>query len=148
VFAALAGAARYLAPAVSNAQNAVARAPESQRPVNFVVFLADDQGEGDLGAYGHRALKTPNIDRLAAEGMRLDRAFLTISSCSPSRASILTGRYPHSTGAEDLHQPLPAGQSTFAYYLRQAGYYNMAVGKWHLGDAEKRHWDRKRSEKL
>jgi hypothetical protein len=57
VFAALAGAARYLAPAVSNAQNAVARAPESQRPVNFVVFLADDQGEGDLGAYGHRVLK-------------------------------------------------------------------------------------------
>jgi arylsulfatase A-like enzyme len=115
--------------------------PQSQRPVNFVVFLADDHGEGDLGAYGHAVLKTPNIDRLAAEGMRFDRAFLTISSCSPSRASILTGRYPHATGAEDLHQPLPAGQATFARYLRQAGYHNMSVGKWHLGEAEKHNWD-------
>jgi hypothetical protein len=56
---------------------------------------------------------------LVADGMRLDRAFLTISSCSPSRSSILTGRYPHSTGAEDLHQPLAAGQKTIAPYLRK-----------------------------
>lgn len=123
------------------AQAAAPAPPQSQRPINFVVFLADDQGEGDLGAYGHPVLKTPNIDRLAAEGMRFDRAFLTISSCSPSRASILTGRYPHATGAEDLHQPLPAGQATLARHLRQAGYYNISVGKWHLGDAEKKNWD-------
>jgi arylsulfatase A-like enzyme len=116
-------------------------ATQSQPPVNFLVFLADDHGEGDLGCYGHPVLRTPNIDRLAAEGMRFDRAFLTISSCSPSRSSILTGRYPHATGAEDLHQPLPAEQRTIAYYLRQAGYHNMAAGKWHLGDAEKRNWD-------
>ena len=126
--------------------SAAAAAPEPaaqpQHPVNFVVFLADDQGEGDLGCYGHAVLKTPNMDRLAAEGMRFDWAFLTISSCSPSRSSILTGRYPHSTGAEDLHQPLPAGQKTIAYYLRQAGYHSMSVGKWHLGQAEKRNWDR------
>src|SRR5687768_4966787 len=76
-------------------------------PPNFVVFIADDLGYGDLGCYGHPVLKTPTIDRLAREGMRFDRAFLTISSCSPSRASILTGRYPHNTGAPDLHQPLP-----------------------------------------
>ena len=124
---------------------AQAAAPQAalppQRPVNFAVFLGDDHGEGDLGCYRHPVLRTPNIDRLAAEGMRFEQAFLTISSCSPSRASILTGRYPHSTGAEDLHQSLPAGQKTIAYHLRQAGYYNIAVGKWHLGEAEKQNWD-------
>ncbi|MHC4404212.1 MAG: sulfatase family protein [Planctomycetota bacterium] len=114
---------------------------DGPRP-NFVVFIADDQGEGDLGCYGHPALKTPNVDRLAAEGMRFDRAFLTISSCSPTRASFLTGRYPHNTGAEDLHDPLPADQKTLAWYLGRAGYHTMSVGKWHLGDAEKGNWGR------
>ena len=68
------------------------------QPTNILIFIADDQGEGDLSIYGHPALRTPNIDRLGREGMRFDNAFLTISSCSPSRSSILTGRYPHSTG--------------------------------------------------
>ena len=116
-------------------------AAEAGGGANFLIFLADDQGEGDLSCYGHPVLRTPNIDRLAAEGMRFDRAFLTISSCSPSRCSILTGRYPHSTGAEDLHQPLPADQRTLARYLGRAGYHRMSVGKWHLGQQEQRHWD-------
>ena len=111
------------------------------QPTNILIFIADDQGEGDLSIYAHPTLRTPNIDRLGREGMRFDNAFLTISSCSPSRSSILTGRYPHSTGAEDLHMPLPADQQTIAWRLRNANYYNMAVGKWHLGDAEKKHWD-------
>ena len=111
------------------------------QPTNILIFIADDQGEGDLSIYGHRSLRTPNIDRLGHEGLRFDNAFLTISSCSPSRSSILTGRYPHSTGAEDLHMPLPADQQTIARRLRAEDYYNMAVGKWHLGDAEKKHWD-------
>lgn len=119
-----------------------APAAETGTAANFLIFLADDQGEGDLSCYGHPVLQTPHVDRLAAEGMRFDRAFLTISSCSPSRSSILTGRYPHNTGAEDLHQPLPAEQKTLARYLRGAGYHCMSVGKWHLGDAEQRHWDR------
>jgi arylsulfatase A-like enzyme len=119
----------------------VAIAGEVVSPPNFVVFIADDQGEGDLSCYGHPVLKTPNIDRLAAEGIRFDRAYLTISSCSPTRASFLTGRYPHNTGAEDLHQPLPADQRTIAWYLRRAGYHAMSVGKWHLGDAEQKNWD-------
>ncbi len=111
------------------------------QPTNILIFIADDQGEGDLSIYGHPALRTPNIDRLGREGMRFDNAFLTISSCSPSRSSILTGRYPHSTGAEDLHMPLPADQRTIARRLSDENYYNMAVGKWHLGDAEKAHWE-------
>src|SRR5262245_51250747 len=96
----------------------VSRPGGADRPVNFVVFIADDLGDGDLGCYGHPVLRTPQIDRLAREGVRFDRAFLTISSCSPSRASILTGRYPHNTGAEDLHQPLPRDQWSLARYLR------------------------------
>ena len=111
------------------------------QPTNIVIFIADDQGEGDLSIYGHPTLRTPNVDRLAREGMRFDNAFLTISSCSPSRSSILTGRYPHSTGAEDLHMPLPADQHTIARRLKDERYYNMSVGKWHLGDAEQKHWD-------
>jgi len=116
------------------------RTAAAERPPNFVVFIADDQGEGDLSCYGHPVLKTANIDRLAAEGMRFDKAFLTISSCSPTRASFLTGRYPHNTGAEDLHDPLPAEQKTLSWHLGRAGYHTMSVGKWHLGDAEKRNW--------
>lgn len=108
---------------------------------NIVVFIADDHGEDDLGCYGNHRIRTPHIDQLAAEGMRFTRAYLTISSCSPSRSSILTGRYPHNTGAEDLHQALPADQFTLARYLGGAGYYCASVGKWHLGAAEKRNWN-------
>ncbi len=107
---------------------------------NFLIFIADDLGEGDLSIYGHPVLQTPNIDRIGREGMVFDRAFLTTSSCSPSRSSILTGRYPHSTGAEDLHMPLPAKQTTFARGLKGEGYHNVTVGKWHLGQNERAHW--------
>jgi N-sulfoglucosamine sulfohydrolase len=65
----------------------------TDRP-NIVIFILDDVGQADVGAFGNAVVRTPNIDRLAAEGMRFDNAFLTTSSCSPSRASILTGLYP------------------------------------------------------
>ena len=94
----------YLFAAGSQAESP--RAKNTDR-TNYLIFIADDHGMGDLGCYGNPAIRTPNIDQLATEGMRFDRAFLTISSCSPSRCSILTGRYPHNTGAEDLHMPLP-----------------------------------------
>src|SRR5690606_10723594 len=77
---------------------------------NLVLIIADDMAWDDCGAYGHPFIRTPNIDRLAREGVAFDRAYLTISSCSPSRCSILTGRYPHETNAEELHWPLPADQ--------------------------------------
>lgn len=102
---------------------------------NFVIFVADDMACEDCGAYGHPTIRTPNMDRLAAEGMRFDRAYLTCSSCSPSRCSMLTGRYPHATGAGELHLPLPADQVLFSTPLRELGYYTAAVGKWHLGNA-------------
>ncbi len=116
------------------------RAADEKRP-NFLIFVADDMGCEECGAYGHKAIRTPNIDRLAREGLRFDRAFLTCSSCSPSRASIMTGRYPHSTGAEQLHWPLPADQVVFAELLRKAGYWTGSFGKWHLGKDAKEKFD-------
>lgn len=108
---------------------------------NVVLIIADDMAWDDCGAYGNRKIRTPHIDRLAREGMRFDRAFVTASSCSPSRSSILTGRYPHNTGAEELHWPLPPGQVTFVEKLKASGYWTAAAGKWHLGDAVKDRFD-------
>ena len=95
------------------------QAAQSDRP-NFVLLIADDMGWEDCGPYGNRAVRTPNIDRLAKQGMRFDSAILTCSSCSPSRASIMTGRYPHNTDAEQLHWPLPRAQVTFVEKLKAA----------------------------
>ncbi len=113
---------------------------------NIVIILADDMGCDDCGAFGHKTIRTPHLDRLAREGMRFDRAFLTCSSCSPSRSSIITGRYPHATGAEQLHMPLPKEQVTFVALLRQSGYWTAAAGKWHLGNAVKDRFDLVREE--
>jgi arylsulfatase A-like enzyme len=111
-----------------------------RRP-NVVLMIADDMAWDDCGAFGNPRVRTPNIDRLAREGMRFERAFVTASSCSPSRSSLITGRYPHNTGAEELHWPLPPGQVTFVEQLRAAGYWTAAAGKWHLGDDAKRRFD-------
>jgi arylsulfatase A-like enzyme len=97
-----------LTACVAMSQPARAEKPAPERP-NIVVFIADDMSWNDLGAYGHPSIRTPNLDRLAREGMRFDEAWLTASSCSPSRASMLTGRYPHNTGAGQLHQRWPEG---------------------------------------
>ena len=105
--------------------------PEPERP-NIVVFIADDMSWADSGPYGNRSIHTPNLDRLAREGMRFDEAWLTISSCSPSRASILTGRYPHSSGAGHLMKALPEDALLLTTPLRQAGYWAAAYGKFHL----------------
>ena len=101
---------------------------------NFVLIIADDMNWDDCGAYGHPAIRTPNIDRLANEGLLFQHAYLTTNSCSPSRASIITGSYPHNTGAEQLHWPIPAGKETFVEKLKSSGYYTAAAGKWHMGD--------------
>src|ERR1035437_59480 len=104
------------------------------QPPNLILMIADDLGAEDSGPYGCKSVRTPNLDRLAREGMKFARAFNTCSSCSPSRCSIITGRYPHNTGAEMLHMPLPKEQTTFVEKLRAAGYWTAASGKWHLGN--------------
>ena len=108
---------------------------------NIVLIIADDMAWDDCGAYGHPTIHTPNINRLAREGMRFDAAFLTCSSCSPSRASMITGRYPHATGAQQLHWPVPKEQVTFVEKLKAAGYWTAQAGKWHFGNDVKDRFD-------
>ncbi len=110
-----------------------AHAAESEKPTNVLLFIADDISYTDLGCYGSPTARTPNIDRLAAAGRRFDNAYLTASSCSPSRSSIITGRYPHNNGrASELHQPIAAHLPWFPRLLRDAGYYTALVGKNHM----------------
>ena len=108
---------------------------------NIVFMIADDLAWDDLGCSGNPKVRTPYLDRLAKGGMQFTNAFLTISSCSPSRASIITGTYPHQTDAEQLHWPLPADRLTFVELLKASGYWTAAAGKWHLGNAVKDRFD-------
>ena len=116
-------------------------AENSKRP-NFVLFIADDVSFDDIGCYGHPHIATPSIDKLAADGIRFDNAYLTTSSCSPSRCSIITGRYPHNTGAPELHVKLPNSQIRFPELLREAGYYTALSGKNHMFGNKDRSFDK------
>ncbi len=118
------------------------RIAELKQLPNFVLILADDLGWDDLSPFGHESIMTPNLQRLADGGMRFERAFLTTASCSPTRASLLTGRYPHQTDAEQLHWPVPKEQVTFVEKLKEKGYWTGAAGKWHLGDALRDRFDK------
>lgn len=109
----------------------------SLRPPNFVVLLADDLGWGDLGCYGNTILRTPNVDRMAAGGVRLTNFYAT-PTCTPSRAELLTGRYPIRSGLVRVlipkeHFGLPDTELTLAAALGHYGYRSACIGKWHLG---------------
>lgn len=104
-----------------------------QRP-NIVVILSDDQSFGSLGVAGHPWLQTPNMDRLAAEGVWFRNAFVTTSLCSPSRATFLTGQYARAHGIVENKTKLEDDAVTFASLLTAAGYDTGFFGKWHLGD--------------
>jgi arylsulfatase A-like enzyme len=109
-----------------------ALAGAAERP-NVILFIADDVSWNDLGCTGNREARTPAIDRLAAGGRRFDEAYLTASSCSPSRSSVVTGRYPHNNGrASELHEPIAAHLPWFPRLLRESGYYTALVGKHHM----------------
>ncbi|MEO0415145.1 MAG: sulfatase [Verrucomicrobiota bacterium] len=114
-------------------------APDT-RP-NLVLIIADDMNWDDCSPYGHDSIFTPNLQRMADQGMRFDNAYLTISSCSPSRASMITGMYPCNTDAEELHWPVPEDKITFVERLKESGYWTGAAGKWHLGEAMKARFD-------
>jgi arylsulfatase A-like enzyme len=110
-----------------------ADAPRTSRP-NVLFILCDDLRWNAMSCAGHPALKTPNIDRIANEGVRFANAFCTTSLCSPSRASILTGLYGHSHGVRDNFTELPANLTHWPMRLRESGYETAYLGKWHMGE--------------
>ncbi|MEO7300004.1 MAG: arylsulfatase [Verrucomicrobiota bacterium] len=106
------------------------QARAAQRP-NILVILADDLGWSDIGCYGGE-IKTPNIDALARDGLRLTQ-FYNSARCCPSRASLLTGLHPHQAGVPDMTGPLNNQCVTIPEVIKSAGYNSYMVGKWHLG---------------
>jgi N-acetylglucosamine-6-sulfatase len=110
---------------------AAARAVEQP---NVLFILCDDLRPMALGCYGNPHVKTPNIDRLAREGVRFANMFCTTSLCSPSRASILTGLYAHNHGVRDNFSELPATLAHWPARLHEAGYETAYMGKWHMGE--------------
>jgi arylsulfatase A len=131
----------------------LARGAQSpQKPWNFLLILIDDMGWTDVGCFGSTFYRTPNIDRLAAQGMRFTNAYAACPVCSPSRASILTGKYPARLHVTDwipglvppgvrMREPewtkyLPPEETTIPELLKPRGYASASVGKWHLGGPE------------
>jgi arylsulfatase A-like enzyme len=109
---------------------------ESPRHPNIVFILADDLGYGDLGCYGQKQIQTPNIDRMAAEGMRFTQCYAGSTVCAPSRCALMTGRHTgHGTVRGNALVPLRPEDVTVAEVLKQAGYTTGLIGKWGLGEA-------------
>ncbi len=107
---------------------------------NVIILLTDDLGYGDLGCYGSKTIRTPNLDRLAQGGIRLMDFYSANSVCSPARAGLLTGRYPTRTTVANVILPeipggMPPSEVTMAELLQPAGYATACIGKWHLGHA-------------
>jgi arylsulfatase A-like enzyme len=112
----------------------------ARRP-NLVLILADDLGYGDVGAFGNPTAQTPNLDRLASEGVSLAQHYSGSPMCAPARAALLTGRYPHRTGAIDVVEcrgldRIAPGERTIADLLKPLGYATGCIGKWHNGAVE------------
>lgn len=120
----------------------LAALPSLAAPKNFVIILTDDQGYEDLSCFGSKRVQTPHIDQLAAEGMKLTSFYTASSVCTPSRASLLTGRIPKRAGLTNVLFPwskngLNPDEITIAELLKEQGYATAIVGKWHLGHEQR-----------
>ncbi len=135
--------------ALASAASAQTQVPQLEKipgtkPRNIVFILADDHRYDAMGFMGHPFLETPNMDFLAKNGVHLKNAFVSTALCSPSRASILTGLYPHKHKIVDNNTPIQPGTIYFSQYLKQAGYQTAFFGKWHMGgegDEPQPGWD-------
>jgi len=116
--------------------------PKNTKPTNFIIIFADDLGYGDLSSFGHPTIKTPHLDRMAAEGQKWTNFYAGASVCTPSRAALLTGRLPIRSGMSsnkhrvlfpDSQHGLPSKELTLAEQLKKANYTTACIGKWHLG---------------
>jgi arylsulfatase A-like enzyme len=120
--------------------------PQDSKPPNIVVIFVDDLGYGDLACYGHPSIRTPNLDRMASEGMKFTDFYVSAPVCTPSRAGLLTGRYAVRSGmCSDTRRVLfhysagglPESEITIAQALKDKGYATACIGKWHLGHLPK-----------
>lgn len=124
----------------SAAAPALAR-QSSAPPPNILFLISDDHSLDGLGCYGNPAIHTPNLDRLAASGVRFNHSCVTSPQCSPNRSAILTGCTPHTTNTSRLHTPMPSWEWTFLDSLKQHGYHLGAFRKVHQGKEFDRKWD-------
>ena len=115
---------------------------QSGKQPNFIIIFVDDLGYGDLSCYGHPTIRTPNLDQMAAEGMRFTQFYVAANVCTPSRAALLTGRLPVRSGMYGKERGvffpnsasgLPHSEITMAQELKKQNYQTGIVGKWHLG---------------
>ena len=130
---------------LAGASLTVPLAQAASRLPNIIFIYADDLGYGDLGCYGAKAIKTPNLDRMAAEGLRMTNFYSVSPVCTPSRAALLTGRYAARMGIKQMNLPnvltyqdqtgLPREETMVSEALKSRGYATAAIGKWHLGHA-------------
>lgn len=113
----------------------------SAGPPNIVFLISDDHTAADLGCYGNTHVRTPNLDRLAREGVRFANCFVASPQCSPNRSAILTGCAPHTTSTSRLHTPMPPWEPTFLEALKDRGYFTGAFRKVHQGNPFNKRFD-------